>query len=152
MSTNVGRYADAGQPVPAPARAEPTGWTGWLIFAGVTAVILGSFQIIEGLVAVFNDHYYAVGSNNLIVHANWDTWGWTHFGIGCAVMIAGFGVLTGARWGRVLGIVVAMISAIVNLAFLGAYPVWGVIIIALDVLMVYALAVHGRARKTLREP
>ena len=67
------------------------------------------------------------------------------------MLIAGFGILAGAMWGRVLGITVAVISAIINLAFIVAFPVWGVIIIALDVLMIYALAVHGGEMKTLRE-
>ena len=144
MSTNVSRHGT-------PARAEPTGWVGWLVFAGITAIMLGAFQIIEGLVAVFKESYYVVGANNLLVHVNYDTWGWTHFGIGVAILIAGFGVLTGAMWGRILGIAVAVISAILNLAFIGAYPVWGVIVIALDVLVIYALAVHGREMKTVRE-
>ena len=131
------------------ARAEPTGWVGWLLCAGITAIVLGAFQIIEGLVAVFRDSYYVVGANNLLVHVNYDAWGWTHFGIGVAVLIAGFGVLTGTMWGRILGITVAVISAVVNLAFIAAYPLWGVIIIALDVVKIIALAVHGREMKTI---
>jgi hypothetical protein len=152
MSTNIGRHGEAQQPVYVQERAEPTGWVGWLIFAGVTAIMLGAFQIIEGLVAVFKDSYYRIGADNALVHVDYTTWGWTHFGIGCAVLIAGVGVLTGAMWGRVLGITVAVISAVINLAFIAAYPVWAVIIIALDVLVIYALAVHGREMKAVREP
>jgi hypothetical protein len=62
-------------------------------------------------------------------------------------VLVGFGVMTGAMVARVLGIAFAVISAIVNLAFIAAYPVWAVIIIALDVLVIYALAVHGREMK-----
>ena len=126
------------------APARPTGWVGWIIFAGVTMIVLGAFQIIEGLVAVFQRGYYLVTSNNLLVHVNYSAWGWVHFGIGVAIVLVGFGVMTGAMWARVLGIAFAVISAIVNLAFIAAYPVWGIIIIALDVLVIYALAVHGR--------
>ncbi|MGE5285832.1 MAG: hypothetical protein ACM3ML_01240 [Micromonosporaceae bacterium] len=143
MTTNVSRHGTV--------RAEPTGWVGWFLFAGITAIVLGAFQVIEGLVAVFRDSYYVAGANNLLVHVNYDAWGWTHFGIGAAILIAGFGVLAGTMWGRVLGITVAVISAVVNLAFIAAYPLWGVIIIALDVVMIYALAVHGREMKTMRE-
>ncbi len=130
--------------------AEParvTGWVGWIIFAGVTMIVLGAFSIIEGLVAVFQTGFYHVGANNVIVHVNWATWGWVHFGIGVAAVLVGFGVLTGQMWARVLGIAIAVISAIVNLAFMAAYPVWGVIIIAIDIVIIYALAVHGREMK-----
>jgi hypothetical protein len=132
------------------APARPTGWVGWIIFAGVTMIVLGAFSIIEGLVAVFQHNtFYAnvSGSALLVLHTNWAAWGWVHFGIGCAIVLIGFGVMTGATVARVLGITVAVISAIVNLAFLATYPVWGIIIIALDVLVIYALAVHGREMK-----
>jgi hypothetical protein len=128
------------------APARPTGWVGWIIFAGVTMIVLGAFSIIEGLVAVFQTSYYLVNAN-LLVHESYHTWGWVHFGIGCAIVLVGFGVMTGAMVARVLGIAVAVISAIVNLAFIAAFPVWAVIIIALDVLVIYALAVHGREMK-----
>jgi hypothetical protein len=137
-------------PAPRPAShapATPTGWVGWIVFAGVTMIVLGAFQIIEGLVAVFNHSYYLVTSNNLLVHVNYSAWGWVHFGIGVAIVLVGFGVMTGAMWARVLGITFAVISAIVNLAFIAAYPVWGILIIALDVVVIYALAVHGREMK-----
>ena len=128
-----------------PARATRRGAR--VLFAGVTMTGLGAFPIIEGLVAVFQRGYYLVTSNNLLVHVNYSAWGWVHFGIGVAIVLVGFGVMTGAMWARVLGIAFAVISAIVNLAFIAAYPVWGIIIIALDVLVIYALAVHGREMK-----
>jgi hypothetical protein len=130
------------------APARPTGWVGWIIFAGVTMIVLGAFSIIEGLVAVFQTSYYRVNAN-LLVHVSYHTWGWAHFGIGCAIALVGFGVMTGAMVARVLGIVFAVISAIVNLPFIAAYPVWAVMIIALDVLVIYALAVHGREMKSV---
>ena len=127
--------------------AEParvTGWVGWIIFAGVTMIVLGAFSIIEGLVAVFQRSFYVATTNQLIVHVNYATWGWVHFGIGVAAVLVGFGVMTGLMGARVLGIAIAGISAIVNLAFMVAYPVWGIIIIAIDIVVIYALAVHGR--------
>jgi hypothetical protein len=148
---HAGQHGAAGQARYTPARAEPTGWVGWIIFAGVAMVVLGAFQLIEGLVAVFERGFYLVTASNMIVHVNYTAWGWTHFGIGCAVVITGLGVLAGSTWARVVGIALAVISAIISLAFIPAYPVWGIIVIALDVLVIYALAVHGREMKTLQD-
>jgi hypothetical protein len=64
-------------------------------------------------------------------------------------LLTGFGVLAGLLWARVIGIALAVLSAIVNLAFLAAYPVWGVILIALDIVVSYALAMHGREMKSI---
>jgi hypothetical protein len=147
MSTQASQPPGTGRSAHAAEPARVTGWVGWIIFAGVTMIVLGAFSIIEGLVAVFQHNYYLVNTGHLIVHVNYTTWGWTHFGIGCAAVIVGFGVMTGQMWARVLGITIAVISAIVNLAFIAAYPVWGIIIIALDIVIIYALAVHGREMK-----
>jgi hypothetical protein len=124
--------------------AERTGWVGWIIFAGVVMIVLGAFQVITGLVALFQKSYYLVTASHLVVHASYTTWGWAHLIIGAVILLVGFGVLTGQLWARVTGIGLAVISAIVNLAFIAAYPAWGIIIIALDIVVIYALAVHGR--------
>ena len=128
-------------------RPRPTGWVGWVIFAGVAMIVLGAFQIIEGLVAVYQRAFYVAhgsASGTQIWAVNYNAWGWTHFGLGVVLVLVGFGVMAGQTWARVAGIVLAVASAVINLAFIGAYPVWSVIIIALDVLVIYALAVHGR--------
>ena len=125
------------------AAAQPTGWVGWVIFAGVAMIVLGAFHIIDGLVALFEKGYYLVTSSNLVVHVNYSTWGWVHLALGVLFVLVGFGVLAGQTWARVIGIALAVISAIINLAFIAAYPVWGVIFIALDIVVIYALAMHG---------
>jgi hypothetical protein len=124
--------------------SERTGWVGWIIFAGVVMIVLGAFQVIAGLVALFQKSFYLVTTSHLIVHASYTAWGWTHLIVGAIIVLVGFGVLTGQLWARVTGIGLAVISAIVNLAFIAAYPVWGIIIIALDIVVIYALAVHGK--------
>jgi hypothetical protein len=100
----------------------------------------------QGLVAVFQRGYYLVTSSQLLVHVSYTEWGWVHFGIGVVIAVVGVGVMTGATWARIAGIALAVVSAVSNLAFIAAYPVWG-IIIALDVVVIYALAVHGREMK-----
>lgn len=125
-------------------RPEATGWVGYVVFAGVMLMMLGGFQAIEGLVAVFRDDYYLVAPSGLLLTMDFAAWGWTHLVLGLVAVGTGVGVLLGQTWARVTGIVVAVLSALANLAFLPAYPIWTTIIIALDVLAIYALAVHGR--------
>ena len=121
-----------------------TGWVGWVFFAGVMMVMLGIFQAIEGLVAIFNDKYFLVGKSGLVISADYTVWGWVHLLIGIIVAIAGYAVIRGQMWGRVIGIIGAGVSAVVNLGFLAAYPIWGTIIITIDIIVIYALIVHGR--------
>jgi hypothetical protein len=121
-----------------------TGWAGWLIFAAVLMILLGAFHTIQGLIALFNSEYYLVGPQGLSVHLDYTTWGWVHLIAGIVVLSAGIGVLAGQLWARIVGIVLAVISALTSFTFIAAYPVWSCILIALDVLIIYALAVNGR--------
>lgn len=126
------------------APAEPTGWAGWVLFGAMMMILLGSFQAIAGLVALFDEGYYITGPNGLVVNVDYTTWGWVHLIVGVVALAAGFGLFTGAMWARVLGITVAVISAIVNFAFMAAFPVWAITMITIDVLVIYAIAAHGR--------
>ena len=127
---------------------SPSGWSGWVVFGGVMMIMLGSFQIIQGLVALFEDGFYLVRPNGLVVDVDYNTWGWTHTIIGAVGVLAGLGLLVGNMAARVVGVVVACLSALVNLAFISAYPVWSAILIALDVIVIYAIIVHGRELKS----
>ncbi len=126
--------------------APPTnvsGWVGWVAFAGIMMVLLGTFHIIDGLIALFNDEYFLVTKSGLAVSADFTTWGWVHLIGGILVVAAGIGVFAGRVWARGLGVVVAMISAVINLGFLSAYPIWSSIMILVDILVIWALTVHG---------
>ncbi|MFF5295862.1 DUF7144 family membrane protein [Paractinoplanes globisporus] len=127
-----------------PRRPQATGWVGFVVFAGVMLIMLGGFQAIEGLVAILRDDYYLVTRSGLLLNMDYTAWGWTHLIIGVIAVIAGIGVLLGQTWARVIGVIIAVLSALSNIAFLPAYPIWATIIIALDVLAIYALTVHGR--------
>jgi hypothetical protein len=129
-------------------RREPTAWVGFVVFGGIMMLMMGSFQVIEGLVALFRDNYYLVTRNGLLLTMDYTAWGWTHLIIGLIAVGTAFGVLMGQMWARVVGIIIALISALANIAFLSAYPLWSTIIIAIDILVIYALAVHGREVKS----
>lgn len=132
-----------------PRREEPTtGWFGWVIFAGVMMMVMGLFHVIDGITALFNPAYYVVGPNGLAVNVDFTAWGWAHLILGVIVFFAGAALMAGQTWARVVGIVLAVLSAIINIGFLAAFPIWSSILIALDVIVIYALAVHGGEAKT----
>jgi hypothetical protein len=130
-------------------RDQVTGWTGWVVFAGLMLVMLGLFQAIEGLVAIFDQGYYLVGSEGLVVNVDYTAWGWVHLILGVLAIAAGFGLIAGNMAARVVGVILAVLSAILNLAFIAAYPVWSIIVIAIDVIVIYAIVVHGRELKNI---
>jgi hypothetical protein len=130
------RYDEYGQPI-------TSGWANWVVFAGVMLIVLGFFQAIEGLTALFRDSYYAVRPGGLVLHVDYTVWGWTHLILGAVALLAGAGLLRGNLAARVVGVALAVVSAIVNLAFIAASPVWSVLVIVLDVIVIYAIVVHG---------
>jgi hypothetical protein len=129
---------------PTDERAQPrSGWaTGFIVFAGVMMIMAGGFQALTGLVGVFENEFY-VETRNYLVKFDATTWGWIHLLLGLLVLFAGFAVLAGKIWGRTIGIILAVLSALTNFAFLPYYPFWAMTIIALDVFIVWALAAHG---------
>lgn len=121
-----------------------TAWAGWVVFGAVVLIVMGLFQVIEGLVALFDDGFYAVSSNGLAVELDYNTWGWVHIVLGCLAGLVGIGLLVGNLAARMAGVAIAFLSAVVHLLFASAYPLWAVIVIALDVLVIYAIVAHGR--------
>jgi hypothetical protein len=126
---------------------DVTGWTGWVVFGGVMLIVMGGFQITQGLVALFDDGFYAVGPEGLVVNVDYNAWGWLHLVIGLVGVLVGIGLLAGNLAARIAGVVIAGLSALVNMAFISAYPVWSVLVIALDVIVIFAIIVHGREVK-----
>jgi hypothetical protein len=129
---------------PVDGRSGSTAWAGMALFGGIMMVMVGGFQIMQGFVALLRDEYYLVTRNDLLITLDYTAWGWTHLLLGVVAVLTGFVVMLGQTWARVLGILIAVVSALVNIAFLSAYPIWSTIVIAIDVLVIYALAAHGR--------
>lgn len=119
-----------------------TGWVGWIWFAGLALVLLGAFNLIHGLVAVFEDDVLVAAAGNLVVF-DLTTWGWVHTIAGALQVLVGLMLFTGARWARITAIILVMLNAVAQLASLNAQPTWGFLIIALDVVLLWALVVHG---------
>lgn len=113
--------------------------SGWLTFAGVLGLVVGAFNVIDGLVGLFRHSYYLVGADKVLVFNSYHTWGWIWLGVGIAQILIALGVLAGQMWARVLGVILAMAVAIGHLAFLEAFPVWSLLVISLCVVLIYAL-------------
>jgi hypothetical protein len=121
---------------------------GWVYFAGLLLMLSGIFHAITGLVALFKDQIYLVGEQTLLV-LNYGNWGWVHLILGIILIFVSFSLMAGSVFGRVIGVIFATLSAIVNFAFISAYPLWSILIILLDVLVVYGILVHGSAARSM---
>jgi hypothetical protein len=128
---------------------EMTGWAGWAYFAGFMMMLAGIFQAIAGLVAIFKDGVFVVGSGSLLLF-DFSQWGWVHLLIGVLLFFGAFSVFAGGAFGRTLGTMLAGLSAIANFTFFTAYPLWTIIVISIDILIIYALLVHGGELKETR--
>ncbi len=117
-------------------------WSGWISFAGWLMVIIGSIDAVEGLIAIIRGKYYVVSPQQIIVF-DLKTWGWITLLWGILVALVGVGLLSGSSWARWVAIVVASLSFIVQLGFGSTpYVLWGLSVLALTVVVLYALIVR----------
>lgn len=121
-----------------------SGWAiGFTMFAAVMLTIGGAFQIIAGLAGIFENEFY-VTTPGYFLELDVSAWGWIHLIWGALVLIGGLGLLAGSLWGRTLGVIAAAGSMLVNFAFIPFYPIWSIVVIALDIAIIWALTAHGR--------
>ena len=122
------------------------GWAGGILGLGAVLLMLMSlFQFIEGLTAVL-DNDLLVSNGTYVLKLNTTAWGWIHMVIAVIGFVVAVGVLTGRTWAFACALVIAGLSAVANFAFLPYYPAWGILIIALDVAVIWALTVFIRER------
>lgn len=121
---------------------QVTGWVGWVYFAAFMLVVLGFFQSILGLTALLNDEFYLALNGTLLVF-DYTTWGWIHLIFGIIAIVAGTALFNGSMWARVLAVILVGINFLMQFAFVGVYPLWSIIVMVIDVLVLYALTVHG---------
>jgi hypothetical protein len=127
----------------------PSGWAiGGTVFAGVILLLIGFFHAIAGLVALLDDEFYVV-ARNYTFDLNVTSWGWIHLIGGTIAVLAGLGIFAGATWARVVGIAIAMLSAIISFFFIPYYPWWSLLIIALDIWVIWALSRPIPAESTI---
>jgi hypothetical protein len=127
-------------PIRETRREEASGWAiGGTVFAGVIMLLVGVFHAIAGLVAILDDTFYVVAPN-YTYELDVSSWGWIHLIAGVIVVLAGIYVFSGATWARVVGITLAVLSAIANFFFIPYYPFWSLLMIALAVFVIWSLS------------
>ena len=122
---------------------KASSWVGWIAFAAVCLVALGAFHIMQGLIAIVDADYFPVTGPGPVTDLSLDAWGWVHMIGGVILLVAGLCVFAGQTWARAVGVLVAVASAVANFGFLGAYPIWSLLMIGLDIVIILALTVHG---------
>lgn len=112
---------------------------GTSIGAGILLAVVGVLQIFQGISAVANDDLIVVGPE-YAYQFDLTSWGWWHIVIGVIMVIIAIGLLAGQTWGRVAAMVIAALSIIANFLWLPYYPWWSILIIAVDVVVIWAVA------------
>lgn len=119
-----------------------TEMSGWVVFAATMLCLAAIFDIIFGLTMIINDEWVVFGATT-VWYLDLSAWGWVTLIIGVVLLFAGWGVLSGQTWAKVVGIIVASLAAVDSLFVMPYYPLWGITVLALAVLVIYGLAVHG---------
>jgi len=118
--------------------------SGWKMFAGIMLLVVGFLNAFDGLVAITQANYIRRNTGGVLpITNNVKTWGWIALIIGVIIILAAFGVLSGATWARIVGIFVASVNLVFQFAYLGHYPFWSFTVIVIDILIIYGLSAHG---------
>ena len=127
-----------------PQGSDVNSWAvGWAGFAGIMLVIIGAMGFIQSLVAVVDEKFYVVGQE-WVFEFDITAWGWIHMILGIILVMSGFGIFSGNVAARTVGVAVAGVAAVLNFAWLPYFPVWSIIIIAINIAVIWALTAHGR--------
>ena len=127
-----------------------SGWTGWVKFAGVILIVNGIFSVIQALVALIGPNtYYAVVNGNLFL-IDVAGWGWWNLVVGVLLVLTGLALFAGATWARVIAVILAVISAVVQMYLVPVQPWWSVIVIGINVMIIYAVIARGNELRVER--
>jgi hypothetical protein len=118
-----------------------SGWAGLVFFAGVLLIVTGAVNVIEGIAALVSHQSVVLVEGGLYL-LNLTAWGWTLLIFGIIMLVVGIGLFTGQQWARITAIVIVGLHAIAQVLWIGAYPIWSIVMLALDVVVLYALTAH----------
>lgn len=126
---------------------EPTNYSSWAVgwtgFAGVMLIVIGIFDIIQGIAAIAEDEFFVV-TDDWVFQFDVTTWGWIHLILGVVLILSGVGLFSGNVLARTVGVILAAVVMVANFAWLPYYPIWSVIVIAICIAVIWALTAHGR--------
>ena len=126
-----------------PRQPQPSGWAmGGVTFAASMLGLIGIFQIIAGLTAVFNDDFFVV-ARHYTFNLDTSVWGVIHIVIGVLLIGTCVGLIGGKTWAGMAAIFLAILAAVENFFFIPYYPLWAIIVIALCVWVIWALTRPG---------
>ena len=128
----------------ATSRSASPAWAGWIIFAASMLLIMGMINIFEGIIALVDDKRLVITPSKLLV-VDLTGWGWTILIFGGLMVAAGIGLFSAQTWARIIAIIIIALHAIVQVAWLGAYPIWSLLMISLDVVVLFALTARWSA-------
>ncbi|TML39207.1 MAG: hypothetical protein E6G23_09800 [Actinobacteria bacterium] len=120
---------------------------GWITFAAIMLGLVGTFNVLEGILAIANSRVYT--ANQTFVFSDLNTWGWIVLFLGVFQLIAAFSLFGGSEMARWFGVFVAGVNAIGQLYYVPAFPIWSLLMFSVDVLIIYGLVAYAGHR--LRE-
>jgi hypothetical protein len=123
------------------------GWAGWVTFAAVMLTLLGSLNLIQGFIALFDDGYFVIAREEDLLLVDFTAWGVILLCWGLILVCAGLALASGRAWARWFALVAAFVNVIAQIGFLSAYPVWSALLILFDVLVIFALTARWQAAR-----
>ena len=122
--------------------------SGWVAFAGVLVLILGTMNTIEGIAAIGNANFFVHGTH--YVFASLKTWGWITLILGICQLLVGFGIFARNQFARWTGVFILGLGSIAQLLMIPAYPFWSLALFSIDILAIYGLVAYGDRIPTAR--
>ena len=150
MATYQGQRDDIGQSHGGGHHHTGTGWrSGWVVFAAVMLIFNGAMSILEGITAILKDDVIVV-TRNYAYSFDLTTWGWLHLALGIVLVLAGLALFNGSLWARVIAVAGAGVSMVLQFLWLPHYPLWALVVIALDIFVIWAVCTMNRPRVSPR--
>lgn len=115
-----------------------------IIFASVLLLVVGCFNLIDGIAAVARSHVFIANAHYVV--GDLRTWGWIALILGALQLLAAGGILAGNQFARWFAVAVVGLNAIAQMFFIPAYPFWSLMIIAVDVVALWGLCAYGSRR------